>query len=63
LCKGKCDEGMKCMEIKTTKCIMAKYLGPGKSVLEFMQRKKVVGGPVPFGEYYQENIINPRNKL
>ena len=41
---------------------MAKYLGPGKSVLDFMQRK-VVGGPVPFNEYYRENIINPRNKL
>lgn len=41
---------------------MAKYLGPEKSVLEFMQRKKVVGGSVPFDEYYRENIINPRNK-
>ena len=40
---------------------MVKYLGPGKSVLDFMQ-KKVVGGPVPFDEYYRQNIINPRNK-
>jgi hypothetical protein len=40
---------------------MVKYIGPGKSVLDFMKRK-VVGGPVPFDEYYRENIINPRNK-
>jgi hypothetical protein len=41
---------------------MAKYLAPGKTVIDFMKRK-VVGGPVPFDEYYRENIINPRNKL
>ena len=40
-----------------------KYLAPQNNLLDFMKRVKVVGGPVPFDEYYRENIINPRNKL
>ena len=42
---------------------MRKYLSAQNNVLDFMKRVKVVGGPVPFDEYYRENIINPRNKL
>jgi hypothetical protein len=41
---------------------IVKYLGPEKSVLNFMKQKKAIGGFVPFNEYYRENIINPRNK-
>ena len=42
---------------------MQKYLSAQNNLLDFMKRIKVVGGPVPFDEYYRENIINPRNKL
>jgi hypothetical protein len=42
---------------------VAKYLSAQNNLLDFMKRIKVVGGPVPFDEYYRENIINPRNKL
>jgi hypothetical protein len=42
---------------------VAKYLSAQNNLLNFMKRIKVVGGPVPFDEYYRENIINPRNKL
>lgn len=42
---------------------MRKYLSAQNNLLDFMKRVKVVGGPVPFDEYYRENIINPRNKL
>jgi hypothetical protein len=42
---------------------MQKYLAAQNNLLDFMKRVKVVGGPVPFDEYYRENIINPRNKL
>jgi hypothetical protein len=42
---------------------MTKYLSDQNNLLDFMKRVKVVGGPVPFDEYYRENIINPRNKL
>ena len=41
---------------------MQKYLSAQNNLLDFMKRIKVVGGPVPFDEYYRENIINPRNK-
>jgi hypothetical protein len=41
---------------------MQKYLSAQNNLLDFMKRVKVVGGPVPFDEYYRENIINPRNK-
>jgi hypothetical protein len=41
---------------------MRKYLSAQNNLLDFMKRIKVVGGPVPFDEYYRENIINPRNK-
>jgi hypothetical protein len=41
---------------------MSKYLSAQNNLLDFMKRVKVVGGPVPFDEYYRENIINPRNK-
>jgi hypothetical protein len=41
---------------------MRKYLSAQNNLLDFMKRVKVVGGPVPFDEYYRENIINPRNK-
>jgi hypothetical protein len=41
---------------------VTKYLSAQNNLLDFMKRIKVVGGPVPFDEYYRENIINPRNK-
>ncbi len=41
---------------------MNKYLSERNNLLDFMKRIKVVGGPVPFDEYYRENIIIPRNK-
>jgi effector-binding domain-containing protein len=59
LCKGKCDEGMKCMEIKTTKCVMSKYLGPYETnhiAYEAIQKyitehKLTMSGDMPWEEY------------
>ncbi|MEY4876043.1 MAG: hypothetical protein RL708_1192 [Bacteroidota bacterium] len=59
LCKGKCDEGMKCMECKASKCVKAKYLGPYESnhiAYEAIQKyitehKLTMSGDMPWEEY------------